>query len=262
MKKTLPKKILERIESENLEPRPKFIFTLREVILWVGIGISAFLASVSVGSFIFQSINTILLPPHLHVFFGLIRIGLIILFIVLIVFQVVHTEKGYKRKNTAYVAFGSIIIGIVGYIFFSTQFTGIIEQRIGGLGSIQQGKTYWSEPHKTGLLAGEMIEITDSGYVLFEALDNSTHVLDARNINNPEIFIDFLRVKMVGYEVDGIYYPCKVSSWRLRQAGPEKRLEYGDVQNGNISFGKENHSGKLFKNFLERKAEIVRTNKC
>ena len=63
----LHKKILEHIDQKNIQPKARIWFILKEVLLWVGIALSLMLASLSAGSFIFQSINSILIPPHLHI---------------------------------------------------------------------------------------------------------------------------------------------------------------------------------------------------
>jgi hypothetical protein len=262
MNKSLNKKILEQIQDQKIQPTSKWNFKLREMLLWIGIGISLLLASFSVGSFIFQSVNSLLLPPHLHVWFAGIRIFLIILFITLAVFQILRTRKGYKRKYSLYLFIGFLLIGISGSVFFATRTTGIIERSLGSAGLIERGNNYWSEPETTGLLAGELIEITNEGYLLCEALDESLHVLDIISIDNKDIFIDFLRVQMVGYEQDGVYYPCSVQPWRVRLAGPERDTEYGVLENGNIEFRKQNTLRNNFIKTFERKSEIIRTNSC
>lgn len=262
MNKPLNKKILETIESQNIQPRSKQRFKIREIILWVGIGISLVLASMSVGSFIFQSVNNLLLPPNLHILFAGIRIILIVLFLALAIFQILRTDKGYRRRNSIYLLIGTLIITIIGFFFFITQATSVIESALGRGGVLKQGKEYWSQPEKTGLLAGEMVEITDQGYVVFEALDQSVHVLDIVEIEKSTILIDFLRVQMVGYEDNGIYYPCVVVPWKVTKGRPEKRLEYGSLRDGNIAFSRENISINHFKQIFERKSEIIRNKSC
>ena len=133
---------------------------------------------------------------------------------------------------------------------------------MGSAGTLRQGKDYWSQPAKTGLLAGELIEITDQGYMMFEALDGSIHILDIAKIEKNTIFVDFLRVRMVGYESNGIYYPCVVAPWEVKKGRPEKRSDYGKLRDGNIQFSRQDISQENFRKTFERKSEIVRINRC
>lgn len=264
MNKSLNNKILEKIQQEQIQPKPKWQFTLKEIALWVGTGISLVLASVAAGSFIFQSVNAPLVPPHLFLWFGLIRIAVIILFIILAIYQIVRIARGYKRTKQIYLIIGLIIIGIIGSVFFASRISGNIERGIGRGGLVTQAIDYWSQPHEGGLLAGELIEVTNDGYLLIQGLDDSTHIVDARFIETKdhEIFIDFLRVKMVGYEDEGIFYPCAVEPWEIRRAGGERHPEYQGLIDGNQRFNDIQKSYEGFRKIFERKNDIIRTKIC
>lgn len=264
MKKALNNKILQRIKKENIEPKAKWQFVVKEITLWVGILISLVLASFSVGSIFFSSANSQLVPPHLFIWFNVIRVFIIIIFIVLAVYQIMKVEQGYKRTKRTYLFIGLIAIGLVGASFFGSRLSGRIEQGIGPGGIVGQAQKYWSNPNSNGLLAGELIEVTRDGFFLFESLNGDSHIVDAQFINEDEqvLFINSLRVKMVGYETSGVFYPCVVAPWELRRGGPEKHPRYEDVKDGNISFGDIKKIGKDFETNFERKNEILRTNNC
>ena len=264
MKNSLHNKILENIQKENLQPKPRWQFVLREIVLWVGTILSLLLASLALGSFIFQSANAVILPPHIQIWFGAIRISAILIFVVLAMYQIVRIGQGYKRTKQMYVIIGFVIIGIIGSLFFASRITGRIEGTIGSTGLIEQAQHYWSEPNETGLLAGELIEISDDGFIIFESLDAKIHIVDAQYIESAEqnLFIEFLRVKMIGFEEGGIFYPCTIAPWEVRRSGFESHKEYGKVRDGNVRFTKEQEVNNLFNGYLERKNDIIRTNQC
>lgn len=264
MKKTLNNKILQKIKTDNIEPKAKWEFIVKEVILWIGVAITLVFASFSAGSLFFTSANSQLVPPHLFFWFSVIKVFIIILFIILAIYQIMKVEQGYKRTKRTYLFIGLIAVGIIGASLFGSRLSGRIEQGIGPGGIVKHTYEYWSEPHNNGLLAGELIEVTRDGFLLFESLNGDSHIIDTQFINEDEqvLFIDTLRVKMVGYENSGIFYPCSVAPWELRRGGPEKHPRYEEVTDGNIHFGDVKSVGKNFQATFERKNEIMRTNSC
>lgn len=264
MNKVFNKKIFQQINKENIQPKSRWQFVIREILLWLGTTLSLLLASMSAGSFIFQSANFMLVPPGTKILFGAIRIAVIILFIIFAVYQVQRIGRGYKRKRQVYTITGLVIIGIIGSLFFASRISGRIEQEIGPQGLIQQAERHWSDPKTIGLLAGELSEITNDGYLLIESLDGGIHVIDSQHIHIDEqkIFVEFLRVKMVGYEEGNIFYPCSVAPWEVRLGGKEKHSEYKGIRDGNMKFSKEENHINSFQDYFERKDDIVRTNQC
>ncbi|MFT6361510.1 MAG: hypothetical protein ACJAV6_000625 [Candidatus Paceibacteria bacterium] len=263
MKNSLHNKILENIQKNNVKQKPRWQFVFKESLLWIGTGLSLALASFAAGSFIFQSANTMILPPSLQVWLGIIRILLIALFIILATYQVMRIGRGYKRTKRIYAVVGLLLIMIIGSLLFASRISGNIERGIGPQGLIQRAQNYWSNPVETGLLAGELIEITEEGYLLFDSLDGGTHIIDAQFISEQEeLFVDFLRVKMVGYENTAIFYPCSLAPWEVHRSGQERHLEYDGLRDGNIRFGDNKELQNDFNNYFERKEEIVRTNQC
>lgn len=264
MKTSLKNKIVSQIQSQQLQPKERWKFIVQEIALWLGTIISLLLASLAAGSFIFQSVNSAALPSHIVLWFGFIRIALSALFIVLAIYQVLRIAQGYKRSRRMYVIIGLLVVVGIGSLFFAARITGTIESRIGSSGLVNQAQKYWSLPKETGLLAAELIEITNDGYLLMQGFDNRTHIVDTRYIdrNEQDIFIDFLRVKTVGYYDNGIFYPCAVAPWELKQTVRESRSDYRNIRNGNIQFSKGERNQKNFNSTFERKTEIVRTNSC
>lgn len=264
MKKTLQNKIAEKIKEDNMKPTSRYHFLLKEVSLWTGTILALILASLSTGSIIFSSFNGQLMSPQLLIWFSILRITLIILFVILAVHQIVNSVQGYKRRKRSYLLIGLVLIGIFGSFTFESRLSGFFERNIGSAGLTEQVNRYWSDPINQGLLAGELKEVTNDGLLLLSALDGTIHIIDAQNIEpeNQSLFIESLRVKMVGYENSGIFYPCSVAPWKLRGAGRESHPEYGNVLDGNINFAGQRSININFKKTFERKNSIIRTNSC
>ncbi len=264
MKQPLNNKILEKIKTDNVHPKPKWQFILKETSLWLGTIVSLVLASLSAGSLFFHSANAHLIPPHMSAVFTGLRILVIVLFIALAIYQTMKVGQGYKRTIRMYMIIGLSLIGIIGGIMFGLRLSGQIERTIGAPGLVAQANEYWSDPVTHGLLAGELIEVTDDGLLLFNSLEDDIHIVDAQFINEDDhvLFIESLRVKMVGYEEAGLFYPCAIAPWELRRGGYEKHPDYNKLRDGNIRFGDVITLHKNFKDIFERKNEILRTNRC
>jgi len=262
MNKALNKKILEHIDAQDLKPTSKTYFQAKEVVLWLGVMIALLLAGILAGSFGIQISNTMVLPPILDLIFGLVRIGLILLVLLFALVQILNTEKGYKRTKKLYMSIGIFCAVGIGSLLFFTNISGNIEPRIGQSGIINQSKDHWTQP-ESGLLAAELQEITDDGYLIMKDFNNNYHIVDTENLpeDKQDLFIDFLRVRMIGFEDGDIFYPCSVAPWELR-GSPRQTKDGYILQRDNVQFSKGRRSHEVFKNIFERKSEIVRTNKC
>jgi hypothetical protein len=262
MNKEFNKKILSRIESTAAEPKPSYYFSLREWLLHLGVIVSVVLAAILMGSLVFQFSNTMVLPPKISWLFGFTRLMLIILALVFAVYQIVLTEKGYKQRKRFYVLLSIFTVAILGSLLFFTNLSGDIENRVGTSGFIAQSREYWTQP-ESGVLAAELQEITNDGYLLMNDFNNQVHVVDIQYIdeNMQDLFIDFLRVRMVGYENGNIFYPCAVAPWELHGA-PKKEKNGYFLQKDNIQFSQSKRNHDSFKNIFERKNEIMRNNRC
>lgn len=263
MNTPINKKILHAIDNQELSPKPIYYFTLKETALWIGTVCSFVLGGISLGSFIFQIFNIGIIPIHISFISIIIRILIILISISFAIYQILNTKKGYKRTRRKYIIIGFFIISIVGSLLFFTNISGKVEGRIGNVGLVTQSKAYWTQA-KQGTLAGELIEINTDGYLIVNDFQDNPHIVDAENItkNNQDIFIDFLRVRMVGYERNGIFYPCAVAPWELKGLGKQKISEQETLIDGNIKYSQGKRINGKFKEYFERKDDIVRTNSC
>jgi len=263
MNTPLNKKILENIQEQNLEPKSLHYFFAKEILLWIGTFLALVLGGISAGSFIFQIYNASFVPPHLIIIFTLTRIIIIIISLSIALYQIIHTKKGYKRTRKKYIIFILFIVTCIGSLLFFTNISGVVENRIGNAGLIRQSRDYWSQPEQ-GLLSGQLDYINADGYYLVRNFKDELHRVDVRNIDvqQQNIFTDFPRVRIVGYEQDSIFYPCAVAPWEIRGATREKNPRSRNINKGTREPLNQKRNHINFTKTFERKNEIVRTNRC
>ncbi len=256
--------ILNNIKQQQIQPKSVWYFRLREYALWLGITLALVVAGFAGGSLVFQTANYHLLPANIIWWFGFAR-GLILLIALMsAIFMILKTGRGYKRTWFHYFVLGFIVVGSLAAGLLSSRISGSIESWMGQIGVSRRAMVHWSMPEQTGLLAGELYEIDDNGYALVTDLENSIHIVDIAGLptEDVEILLASLRVRMVGYEYQEIFYPCVIAPWRLRLAAPENHPDYGRIVDGNRLFADLPDSYDYFHDFYERKSEIVRMYNC
>lgn len=264
MKTETNKKILAKIQQENIQPKSPWYFRAKEFFLWVGTVLFLVIAAFTLGSFIYQSANAVLLPPHLFIVFSAARILLIFVSLIFVIYQIRRTKKAYKKTKHFYLGISIIIITLLGSLIFSSRLAGRFEEKIGRVGVTQNVKNYWSTPKTAGLLAGELSYINTDGYMIINDFQDREHIVDARYVpeHEQDVFIRALRVKMVGYERENIFYPCSIAPWKLRRAPKKFIYNYGSSHDGNIIFDNNPKRYLEFEKTFERKNEIIRNNRC
>lgn len=264
MKTETNKKILAKIQQENIQPKSPWYFRAKEFFLWVGTILFLVIAAFTLGSFIYQSANAVLLPPHLFIVFSAARILLIFVSLIFVIYQIRRTKKAYKKTKHFYLGISIIIITLLGSLIFSSRLAGRFEEKIGRVGITQNVKNYWSTPKTAGLLAGELSYINTDGYMIINDFQDREHIVDARYVpeHEQDVFIRALRVKMVGYERENIFYPCSIAPWKLRRAPKKFIYNYGSSHDGNIIFDNNPKRYLEFEKTFERKNEIIRNNRC
>ncbi|PJA22931.1 hypothetical protein COX58_00865, partial [archaeon CG_4_10_14_0_2_um_filter_Archaea_38_6] len=124
--KEISQDVLERIQKEGIQPKPKWEFLLKEWVIWVLAGVC-----VLVGGLAVSVILTLLVTDGLGLAFfqaptkGLILAAMPYVWLVLLVtfllvaeYNICHTKRGY-RYRWASVFVGVILFSIpLGFIFF------------------------------------------------------------------------------------------------------------------------------------------------
>jgi hypothetical protein len=167
----LSKKIIQKIDQENIQPYSKWHFLFKSSIIWLLFMVSILLGSFSAGVMIYQFQHTewdifshynhslleflMLVIPYFWLVF-------LILFSILVFYYFRRTGTGY-RKNTIRVIVGSLLLSLVGGIAInrlnlSEQVEYSFEKNVPFYRSlIQRKRKMWNAPHR-GLLAGKIIK--------------------------------------------------------------------------------------------------------
>ena len=171
---TITKKAVDKIKKENIVPKAKWQFLLKNNLLWTMSVLVIFIGSLatSVTLFlltdndwdIYKYTDKNLLESILLVlpYFWLL---IIFIFILLAYYNVRHTTDGYKYRSYAIILASVLMSLIAGAIMFyaglGTKIDNIFSDKVPYYNNLVNHKTdMWLRPND-GLLAGKIIEIDD-----------------------------------------------------------------------------------------------------
>jgi len=174
-------KLLQTIRERNIQPLPRWRFTLRNSLL-----LAAFLVAVLLGALAFSVIlfavqqsdfNMISHMSHsrLELFLGLLPIFwivLLVVFLVIAIYSIQYSPKGYKFTAAKLVGYCAALSILLGTLFFITGGARRLENafatNLALYQSINEKKVkLWSMPEE-GYLSGE---IQDAGMGTFQIRD-------------------------------------------------------------------------------------------
>ena len=242
--KDLSKKILETIKKENIKPRSKLYFWVKNILHLMATVIATLFSAFFISTAFFLISNQITIRPKGFVIFFAVGLIFIVITFFLAYKQFILIKKIYKY-NTHYVlvAFLSLVCAL-GFVFaqFRTYayIDTMISEKIPYLSVHDYMHKQWSQP-ELGMLAGEVVGVSDNGYILLQGFDNTIYTIDPVFLEDEErlLFINHLRVKLIGYEEEDFFYPHSIYPWLVKNT-IIKRHKYLDrpIINGNIDFSK------------------------
>ena len=234
MKKSL--KLIEKIKSEHIEPIPKWYFTTKNILVWVGFAVSVFIGAAAFSIILFSiqqtdfNLVSHLSHSRLEMFLGLLPffwIITLVVFLVAAIYSIYHSKKGYKLKWSILVGISVALSILLGTLFFIGGGAGKLEQafavRVSLYESIQEKKEkIWMMPEE-GYLSGIVESVKDSSFQLTD-FDNNKWEVDFRGAFVPPVV--FLekgeQVKLVGkMKGEGSFKADEVRPW----GGPKNRSE-------------------------------------
>jgi len=169
-----PDKLIERIKTEQIKPKPKWYFELKNSSSWIFYFLFVLIGSISFSIILFaiQQTDFELLShighSKLELFLStlpLIWIILLILFLFGSFFTIYNSKKGYKFTFSKLIAINVGISILIGTLFFISGGAGWFEKafalRAGFYESIQNKKEkVWQNPEK-GNIGGTIITVED-----------------------------------------------------------------------------------------------------
>ncbi len=238
----ISKKVLEKIEQENIRPYPKQYFLFKRSVIWTLFGISVLLGSISSGLIIYHMQHAEWdLYPHFRqniLEFALMVIPYVwILFLIgfafLIYYYFRRTEKGY-RYSTVLVLSASLILSLLGGLALHQ--LGIVkrvdlafEKNVPFYKGVHGRKIdMWTSPEK-GLLAGKILEVLPNGKIRLEDFKGKTWNIDIsqtiwRGRITPQ---KNLEIKIIGQQTGKDTFRAKeVRRW----SGRGKRYRKGPIR--------------------------------
>lgn len=179
------RKIIEKIKSENIQPIPKWYFTVKNGLIWLVFVISVIFGAMafSVVLFAIQQTDFNLLTHLSHSRFEMM-LGLLPYFwiialaisLAVAVFSVQNSKRGYKFTWVRLFGFSTGISILLGTLFFTSGGAQWLEQKfmeqIPVYESIREKKIkMWMQP-EAGYLCGTIQEHSDQSFHLLDFADN------------------------------------------------------------------------------------------
>jgi hypothetical protein len=172
-------KFIEKIKESDIKPRPKWRFTLPNMIMWMVMILSVIIGAIAFSIILFaiQQIDFDLISHMSHSRFewwlGMLPFIWIIALLIFTAIAVVglrYTRKGYKYKLKSLLAYNIAFSILTGSLFFiaggANWLDNIFAAKVNVYESVQAKKMkMWSVPEE-GYLAGYLQEINESTVVL------------------------------------------------------------------------------------------------
>ena len=185
------KKILEQIKKEDIRPKPKWVYLVKNSSFWLLFAISVIFGSISIGTIFFSIFNTDwdvykMINKSFPYYFLMVLPYFWLLILIAFIF---FAYKNYKQTKTgyrtnpflivSYSIFGSIFIGT---IFYLIGFGQLIESKFSD--NIPHYKVLferrmlvWNNP-ENGLLAGEITDLNDDNFYIKSLSGDKWKIID------------------------------------------------------------------------------------
>ncbi len=194
MKDDLGKRILEKIEKEQVQPYSRWRFILQHTTMWSLFVLSLLLGSLACGVVIFQLTHTdwnlyrtlhMELTTFLFFILPYFWLAFLLGFTGFAYFYFRRTRRGY-RYPTIWLISGSILLSLVGGVIvykvdLAERLETAFRNNIAFYRMIQERKTrIWVAPEK-GLLAGEIIGIPNRNEIRLKDFKGNIWQIDVKN---------------------------------------------------------------------------------
>jgi uncharacterized membrane protein len=172
--------ILQKIKADNIAPKPKWVFRLKDSLVWILGILSLLLGAIATSLVVYFSENESL-PTYRRAGGGLIKSLLMVipvfwlvcllLFGVSVYYYIRHTKKGYKYSNWHIFLMISVFTVFIAAMFSVSRLNEKIEEVVSRRAPyydtfINPNLNFWSNPEE-GRLSGMVIEkISDDHYLL------------------------------------------------------------------------------------------------
>lgn len=225
------KKILEKIEEENIKPKAKYSFWLKKNVLIISSVITILLGSISLAIIIFfinnQELNSFTKhPSNWQIIFSSLPylwILILIAFSFLVYYNLKHTEFGYRLT---FIKIMGIYLSLIIILGISSYYLGLadkLQNTFIANSPLYKNYTYnrlliWQNP-ENGRLAGKMF-LNESNNIILKDLRGDFWILDTTEAKRPPFELPNNEIKIIGsiieennfkvYEIRPLFSPREV----------------------------------------------------
>jgi small nuclear ribonucleoprotein (snRNP)-like protein len=213
----LSRQVLNTIEQEQIKPRPKWAFWLKNYLLWLLAGAALLSSGLALSAIIFiiadndwevyQHIAGSL-PEFILLTLPYFWLGFLILFIMAADYNVKHTKKGYRYQLRTIIASSILVSSVLGFAFYNVGLGQAIDDTLTVKlpvysNMMHQRRNIWLQPGK-GLLIGTVNSIDNSGNIVLTDLSNQQwHILvDELNLYRGRLILPGVRLKIIGQQLN------------------------------------------------------------
>lgn len=222
--------ILKKIEEKKIKPKSKWVFLIKDYLIWVLCGLTVLIGALAMGVIIFiindndwdihgylrKSFLTyvLILIPYFWIF-------VLGLFSLLAYLNYKHTRKGYLLNHHIIIFISVFAVLVLGWTLFASGISERMDktfaQKIPYYKNTEMHKiNFWSNPEK-GLIAGKIIRIEDGyNFYLIDFGNNEWSVVGTEaNLKKGINMKVGERVKVIG-EMDergNVFYAQEIRPW-------------------------------------------------
>jgi hypothetical protein len=230
-KHTIADSVMEQIEKDAITPKPRWEFLLKNYSMWALGGFALLVGAVAISSALFVVRNTDWsvrrelndgVMQHIIEITPVLWILVLGAFVLLAMYQMKHTERGYKYS--LYIIVGniaaSVLLGVGMYVW---GYGYIVDTYAGRYIPMYQGfeekrEVLWNQP-ESGLLAGVVLGTTTTGMYQIEDFSGKVWDVTTTNISDIDmVILDMVReVGLVGVRVGAdTFEACMIRPWNIR----------------------------------------------
>ena len=231
-KETISNKVLKKIQSEKIKPKPRWEFLLKNYVFWGAFALSIFIGGLASSIAIFKITTTdwdvARKLGHHPISFGFQTMPyfwLIILaiFIFVAYYNFKHTKEGFKFRLPLTITASILASIILGFALFGAGIAKRMDEQALKHIPMYQSMEFkpkmemWSQIDK-GLLAGEITAITND-YIEIESLDGTTWKIKTEKISEEilENLEERMPIRIIGQtsdEEEGVFNAEDIRPWK------------------------------------------------
>ena len=212
----LADQITQKIKQENIRPKARWHFLLRDYLLWTVFILNLLFGAVFFAVFLLALDNSILALfwrkryswSYFFQSIPFLRLGLLILFVFLAYYNYRYTPRGYRRRTQTIIAMSLVIITMTGLTIFALGWSKHIDSNLSRHLPFyhhweQRQKEIWQKPEE-GLLSGVITKVNENSLELLDLNGKVWEVeLSAAVIRGPRRNLTpGQRIKVVGEKIN------------------------------------------------------------